>query len=115
MRTKKSKEEHMKLIQLPQFACSSRNNHDHETCVRFSQELTGNCWGSALQLFPHLFPTMVPHSGYFAQSAGRVFAQDEGPCLALGDTEIKRVFAALLKEIKTRIDHESKRLATVSA
>lgn len=68
-------------------------------------------WGSDV----HMFRTMVPDSGRIAEAAGRVFGQGEGPCLALGDTEINRVFAALLKEIKTRIDHESKHVATVSA
>jgi cellulose biosynthesis protein BcsQ len=63
----------------------------------------------------HLFKAMVPHSGKVATAAGHVFKQDEWPRLALGDGEISRVFAALLKEMNTRIDHESERLATVPA
>jgi chromosome partitioning protein len=63
----------------------------------------------------YLFKTMVPDSGQIAQAAGHVIGTTEGPRLALGDHGIKRVFTALLKEIETRIDHESKRLAAVPA
>ena len=59
--------------------------------------------------------TMVPHSGKFATAAGHAFKKGDWPHLALGDDEIKRVFAAFLKEMNTRIDHESERLATVPA
>jgi cellulose biosynthesis protein BcsQ len=63
----------------------------------------------------HQFRTLIPHSGRIAQAAGPVFGQSEAPSLAIADDEIRGVFSALLKEIKTRIDHESKQLAAVSA
>jgi cellulose biosynthesis protein BcsQ len=66
----------------------------------------------------HLFDGMVPHSKAFADASGPVYAKDkcdEGPCLALADKDIKEVFAKLLQEIETRIDHESKCFATVSS
>jgi cellulose biosynthesis protein BcsQ len=68
-------------------------------------------WGS----YVHLFRTMIPDSGSIAAAAGKVAGDGEGPLLALGDQVINRVFTALLKEINTRIDDESKHLATVSA
>jgi cellulose biosynthesis protein BcsQ len=70
-----------------------------------------DAWGSDV----HLFGTMIPDNGRIAEAAGLVFGERDGPCLALGDTEIKGVFAALLREFETRIAHESKRLATVPA
>jgi hypothetical protein len=62
---------------------------------------------------------MVPFSNAIARAAGAIVSKEgkgaTGPCLALDNTEVKEVFTALLQEIKTRIDHESKRLATVPA
>jgi cellulose biosynthesis protein BcsQ len=63
----------------------------------------------------HLFRTMVPRSGRIPEAAGPLFGPGERPCLALDDTDIHEVFTALLKEIKTRIDHESKHPTAVSA
>ena len=67
-------------------------------------------WGSPL----HLFETMIPHSQRFADAAGSTFGQDGGPGLALWDNKLQQVFTDLLQEMEARIDHESKRLATVS-
>jgi hypothetical protein len=66
-------------------------------------------WGSEV----YQFKAMVPDSGRFAEAAGLVRGQSEGPRLALWDTTINEVFAALFKEINGRINHESKRIATV--
>ena len=55
----------------------------------------------------HLFETKVPDSGRIAEAAGRVLGQGEWPCLALDDDRMRGVFEELVKEIKTRIAHES--------
>jgi cellulose biosynthesis protein BcsQ len=71
----------------------------------------------ALEKDVPMLKTMVPHSSAFADAAGPVFAKKDadgaGPCLALGNNEIKAVFKKLLAEIETRVEHESPHLAAV--
>jgi cellulose biosynthesis protein BcsQ len=59
--------------------------------------------------------TKIPASNYIARAAGHISSQGEGPCLALGAPDIKKVFANLLHEIEKRVAHESPSLAAVSS